>query len=121
MENTDSNFVYQWLWNNLRYHSRRYCEHNQSPGYSKEGCYHRKSEYAVIIDTKRKCEFTNSSNSKEKLHGKRGVTLHASQIHAFFFFFFYKKPVYKKPRTRYPQITPHLRNFKNYKKNGILT
>ena len=35
--------------------------------------------------------------------------------------FFYKKPVYKKPRTRYPQITPNLRNFKNCKKNGILT
>ena len=31
-------------------------------------------------------------------------------------FFFYKKPVYKKPRTRYPQITPNLRNFKNFKK-----
>ena len=30
--------------------------------------------------------------------------------------FFYKKPVYKKPRTSYPQITPNLRNFKNYKK-----
>ena len=30
--------------------------------------------------------------------------------------FFYKKPVYKKPRTRHPQITPNLRNFKNYKK-----
>ena len=30
--------------------------------------------------------------------------------------FFYKKPVYNKPRTRYPQITPNLRNFKNYKK-----
>ena len=29
---------------------------------------------------------------------------------------FYKKPVYKKPGTRYPQITPNLRNFKNYKK-----
>ena len=39
-------------------------------------------------------------------------------IHAFFF---NKKPVYKKPRTRYPQTTPNLRNFKNYKKNGILT
>ena len=38
-----------------------------------------------------------------------------------YFFFFYKKPVYKKPRTRYPQITLNLRNFKNYKKNGILT
>ena len=36
-------------------------------------------------------------------------------------FFFYKKPVYKKLRTRYHQITPNLRNFKNYKKNGILT
>ena len=37
-------------------------------------------------------------------------------------FFFCKKPVYKKPRTRYPQITPNLRNFKNYKKkHGILT
>ena len=36
-------------------------------------------------------------------------------------FFFYKKPVYKKPRTRHPQITPSLRNFKNYKKNSILT
>ena len=35
--------------------------------------------------------------------------------------FFYKKPVYKKPRTRYPQINPNLRNFKNFKKNGILT
>ena len=35
--------------------------------------------------------------------------------------FFYKKPVYKKPRIRYPQITPNLRDFKNYKKNGILT
>ena len=30
--------------------------------------------------------------------------------------FFNKKPVYKKPRTTYPQITPNLRNFKNYKK-----
>ena len=28
--------------------------------------------------------------------------------------FFYKKLVYKKPRTRYPQITTNLRNFKNY-------
>ena len=35
--------------------------------------------------------------------------------------FFYKKPVYKKPRNRYPQATPNLGNFKNYKKNGILT
>ena len=30
--------------------------------------------------------------------------------------FFNKKPVYEKPRTRYPQITPNLRNFKDYKK-----
>ena len=34
--------------------------------------------------------------------------------------FFYKKPVYKKPRTKYPQITPNLRNFQSYKKSGIL-
>ena len=31
--------------------------------------------------------------------------------------FLNKKPVYKKTRTRYPQITPNLRNLKN----GILT
>ena len=80
MENTDSNFVYQWLWSNLRYHGRRHCKHHQAPGESKEGCYHCKSEYAVIIETKRKCEITNSSNSKQKLRGKRGVTPHASQI-----------------------------------------
>ena len=30
--------------------------------------------------------------------------------------FFYKKLVYKKPRTKYPQIIPNLRNFKNYLK-----
>ena len=36
-------------------------------------------------------------------------------------YFFYKKPVDKKPRTKYPQITPNLRNLKNYEKNGILT
>ena len=34
----------------------------------------------VIIDTKRKCKILNSSNSKQKLHRKRGVTPHTSQI-----------------------------------------
>ena len=68
------------LLSNLRYHSRRCCELHQTPSYSKGGCYHCKSEYAVIINTKRKCEITNSSNSKQKLRGKRGVTPHVSQI-----------------------------------------
>ena len=35
--------------------------------------------------------------------------------------FFYKTPVCKKPRIRYLQIIPNLRNLKNYKKSGILT
>ena len=26
------NFAYQWRWSNLRYHSRRYCQHYQTPG-----------------------------------------------------------------------------------------
>ena len=43
-------------------------------------CYHCKSEHAAIINIKKKCEIINSRNSKHKLHGKRGVTPHASQI-----------------------------------------
>ena len=43
------------------------------------------------------------------------------QLKMTYTYFFYKKPVYKKPRTRCPQIAPNLRNFKNYKRNGILT
>ena len=34
----------------------------------------------LIIDIKRKCDITNSSNRKQKLRGKRSVTPHASQI-----------------------------------------
>ena len=37
-------------------------------------CYHCKSEHAAIINMKKKCEIINSRN------GKKGVTLHASQI-----------------------------------------
>ena len=73
METTGTNFVYQWLWSNVRYHGRRYCEHHQAPGQSKGGCYHCKSEYAVIIDIKRNCGIIIQEKAKKNCAGKEAL------------------------------------------------
>ena len=51
-----------------------------------------------------------------KLIASKFIILIVNRFDTFTRIFFYKKP-----RTRYPQTNPNLRNFKNYKKKGILT